>query len=461
MEDAVREAHYKKMTETPVRRLVLKLAVPTIVSMLVSSIYNMADTFFVAQLGTSAAGAVGIVFSIMAVIQAIGFTIGMGAGNLSSRRLGAKEDEQANIYASSGFFLGIVLSLLLAVLGSVFIDGFMRLLGATETILPYARAYARYILIASPVMCLSFIMNNYLRAEGKAVYGMVGITTGGILNIALDPIFIFGFNLGTAGAAIATALSQFISFFILLSMFLRGKSNLKLSVRNISRKLGIYREICFIGLPTLARQGLASVATIALNIMSAGYGDAAVAAMSITGRITYFLFSFMLGLGQGYQPVAAFNYGAQRFDRVHDATRFTSNVGTLAMFIVSSVCFIFAKPIIMAFRHDDLEVIAIGVVALRAQCVALCLTGISTTANMALQCTGQAAMATFLALCRQGVFFIPLILGLPRFLGITGIELAQPIADVLTFAVGIVMYIGFLKNLKGRKRAQKAEQVSL
>ncbi len=461
MEAAVREAHYKKMTETPVRRLVLKLAVPTIVSMLVSSIYNMADTFFVSQLGTSAAGAVGIVFSIMAVIQAIGFTIGMGAGNLSSRRLGAKEDEQANIYASSGFFLGIVFSLLLAVLGSVFIDGFMRFLGATETILPYARAYARYILLASPVMCLSFIMNNYLRAEGKAVYGMIGITTGGVLNIALDPIFIFGFNLGTAGAAIATALSQFISFCILLSMFLRGKSNLKLSVRNISKKLGTYREICFIGLPTLARQGLASVATIALNIMSAGYGDAAVAAMSITGRITYFLFSFMLGLGQGYQPVAAFNYGARRFDRVHDATRFTSNVGTLAMFVVSSLCFIFAKPIIMAFRHDDLEVIAIGVVALRAQCVALCLTGISTTANMALQCTGQAAMATFLALCRQGVFFIPLILGLPRFLGITGIELAQPIADVLTFAVGIVMYVGFLKNLKGRKRAQKAEQVSL
>lgn len=461
MEAAVREAHYKKMTETPVRRLVLKLAVPTIVSMLVSSIYNMADTFFVSQLGTSAAGAVGIVFSIMAVIQAIGFTIGMGAGNLSSRRLGAKEDEQANIYASSGFFFGIVFSLLLAVLGSVFIDGFMRFLGATETILPYARAYARYILLASPVMCLSFIMNNYLRAEGKAVYGMIGITTGGVLNIALDPIFIFGFNLGTAGAAIATALSQFISFCILLSMFLRGKSNLKLSVRNISKKLGTYREICFIGLPTLARQGLASVATIALNIMSAGYGDAAVAAMSITGRITYFLFSFMLGLGQGYQPVAAFNYGARRFDRVHDATRFTSNVGTLAMFVVSSLCFIFAKPIIMAFRHDDLEVIAIGVVALRAQCVALCLTGISTTANMALQCTGQAAMATFLALCRQGVFFIPLILGLPRFLGITGIELAQPIADVLTFAVGIVMYVGFLKNLKGRKRAQKAEQVSL
>ena len=444
MQEASRLEHYEKMTKTPVRRLVIKLAVPTIISMLVSSIYNMADTFFVAQLGTSAAGAVGIVFSVMAVIQAIGFTIGMGGGNIASRKLGAKDEEEANRYASSGFFLGLVLSLILAIFGTIFIDDFMRVLGATETILPYARDYARYILLASPVMCLSFIMNNYFRAEGKAFYGMVGITAGGVLNIVLDPIFIFTFGLGTAGAAIATALSQFISFIILLILFLKGKSNLRLSIKYVSFKRVYYRNILVTGLPTLARQGLASLASIALNVMAAAYGDAAVAAMSIANRITFFLFSFMLGLGQGFQPVAAFNYGAKRYDRVHDATKFTSAISTLLMIVVAIICFIFARPLIMLFRRDDLDVISIGVVTLRAQSLALILTGITTVTNMALQSTGQAGRATLLAMCRQGFFFIPLVLILPHFIGLLGVQLAQSIADVLTFLVSLYFYITYI-----------------
>ncbi len=460
MQEASRLEHYEKMTKTPVRRLVIKLAVPTIISMLVSSIYNMADTFFVAQLGTSAAGAVGIVFSVMAVIQAIGFTIGMGGGNIASRKLGAKDEEEANRYASSGFFLGLVLSLILAIFGTIFIDDFMRVLGATETILPYARDYARYILLASPVMCLSFIMNNYFRAEGKAFYGMVGITAGGVLNIVLDPIFIFTFGLGTAGAAIATALSQFISFIILLILFLKGKSNLRLSIKYVSFKSVYYRNILVTGLPTLARQGLASLASIALNVMAATYGDAAVAAMSIANRITFFLFSFMLGLGQGFQPVAAFNYGAKRYDRVHDATKFTSAISTLLMIVVAIICFIFARPLIMLFRRDDLDVISIGVVTLRAQSLALILTGITTVTNMALQSTGQAGRATLLAMCRQGFFFIPLVLILPHFIGLLGVQLAQSIADVLTFLVSLYFYITYLKELNAKRNAQVAEDLT-
>ena len=460
MQEASRLEHYEKMTKTPVRRLVIKLAVPTIISMLVSSIYNMADTFFVAQLGTSAAGAVGIVFSVMAVIQAIGFTIGMGGGNIASRKLGAKDEEEANRYASSGFFLGLVLSLILAIFGTIFIDDFMRVLGATETILPYARDYARYILLASPVMCLSFIMNNYFRAEGKAFYGMVGITAGGVLNIVLDPIFIFTFGLGTAGAAIATALSQFISFIILLILFLKGKSNLRLSMKYVSFKSVYYRNILVTGLPTLARQGLASLASIALNVMAAAYGDAAVAAMSIANRITFFLFSFMLGLGQGFQPVAAFNYGAKRYDRVHDATKFTSAISTLLMIVVAIICFIFARPLIMLFRRDDLDVISIGVVTLRAQSLALILTGITTVTNMALQSTGQAGRATLLAMCRQGFFFIPLVLILPHFIGLLGVQLAQSIADVLTFLVSLYFYITYLKELNAKRNAQVAEDLT-
>ena len=448
------------MTETPVRRLVIKLAVPTIISMLVSSIYNMADTFFVSQLGTSAAGAVGIVFSLMAIIQAIGFTIGMGAGNIASRKLGAKDDDEANKYASSGFFLGLVLSLLLLIFGTIFIDDLMRLLGATETILPYARDYARYILLGAPVMCLSFIMNNYFRAEGKAIYGMVGITIGGVLNIILDPIFIFAFGLGTAGAAIATALSQFISFIILLALFIGGKSNLKISIKYVSPRFVYYRNMIFTGLPTLARQGLASIATIALNVMAASYGDAAVAAMSIANRITFFLFSFMLGLGQGFQPVAAFNYGAKLYGRVHDATKFTSVISTFLMVVIAVICFVFARPLIMLFRRDDLAVISIGVVTLRAQCIALTLTGITTVTNMALQSTGQAGRATLLAMCRQGFLFIPIVLILPHFMGLFGVEIAQSLADILTFLVSLYFFITYLKELKAKRNAQVAEDLS-
>lgn len=442
-----RAAHYEKMTNTPVRKLIWKLAVPTIISMMISALYNMADTFFVSKIGTSAAGAVGIVFSVQAIIQAIGFTIGMGAGNVASRLLGAKENDKASQVASSGVFAGIIISVLLSVSGTVFRPQLMSALGASSTILPYADAYACYIFIACPFMCMSFIFNNYLRAEGKAFYGMIGITTGSILNIFLDPVFIFGLSLGTAGAAMATALSQFISFLILLFMFLKGKSSLRLSYRSISFKAETYLRILTTGLPTLLRQGLASLASIALNVSAVAFGDAAVAAMSIVGRITFFQFSVMLGFGQGFQPVSSFNYGAKKYGRVYDATRYTAVCGTLLMSTVSLFVFIFAEDLMNQFVKDA-SVIAIGCFALRAQCLALPLTGISTTANMALQSTGHTSRASFLAFSRQGLFFIPLVIALPRAFGLYGVELAQPIADVFTFLFALVFLSSFLKELK-------------
>lgn len=298
------DAQYRKMTQTPIPRLVATLAVPTIISMLVTAVYNMADTFFVAQLGTSAAGAVGIVFSLMAVIQAIGFMLGMGAGNLVSRYLGAKEQRQADCAASTTFFTALAFGLGITVLGTLFLDPLMRVLGATPTILPYARDYARYILFGAPVMCASFVLNNILRGEGKAMLAMVGIGLGGVLNIGLDPLFIYTFGLGIAGAAIATLLSQCVSFAILLSCFLRRKSAVRLHIGQVSRKAEVYARIIKTGMPSFCRQSLASVATVLLNVNAAVYGDAAVAAMSVVGRIFMFVFSFMLGFGQGFQPVA-------------------------------------------------------------------------------------------------------------------------------------------------------------
>lgn len=457
-EEERRQAHHKKMTQTPVPQLVVKLAVPTIISMMVSSLYNMADTFFVSQLGTSAVGAVGIVFSLMAIIQAIGFTLGMGGGTIVALHLGAKEQEEADCAASTSFFSAIVLGLLLTIFGYLFLDPLMRALGATETILPYASAYGRYILLAAPVMCASFVMNNIFRYEGKAVMGMLGIGTGGVLNMILDPVFIFGLKLGTAGAAIATALSQVMSFSILLTLFLRGKSDVRLRLSSVSRKAKMYLDILWKGFPTLCRQGLASVASVALNVSAAVYGDAAVAAMSIVGRIMFFMFSAMLGFGQGFQPVAGFNYGAKKYGRVYEAMRFTMAVGVVVMLVFGGVIFGFAPQIIQAFRRDDAEVIAIGTYALRAQCLVMPLFGIMTTANMALQSTGQSASATFLAMCRQGVFFLPLILVLPRLMGVTGVELAQPVADLMSFVVAVPFLILFMRKLK-KMEAQESEKL--
>ena len=446
--DMQAQSHHQKMTETPIPRLVCTLAVPTIISMLVTALYSMADTFFVAQLGTSATGAVGIVFSLMAIIQAIGFMLGMGAGNTVARQLGAKQKQQANETASSAFFCALLFGAVLCVFGQWFRPQLMRLLGATPTILPYAESYAQFILFAAPVLCASFVLNNILRGEGKAALAMVGIATGGVLNIALDPLFIFVFDLGIAGAAIATALSQCVSFLILLLCFVKGKSDVRLHVKSISRNIKVYARILKVGFPSFCRQGLASIATMLLNVNAAVYGDAAVAAMSIVARFFMMLFSVMLGIGQGFQPVAGFNYGAKRYDRVRSATLFTIKAGTVLMLCMGVLGFWLAPQVITMFRRDDAQVIALGSFAFRAQCLVLPMFGLSTTTNMALQATGKSGAATLLSLCRQGVFFLPLILLLPPLIGVLGVQLAQPIADVFTFAVSVPFLVQYLRKLK-------------
>ena len=339
------EVQYKKMTETPIPRLITTMAVPTIISMLVTSVYNMADTFFVSKLGTSATGAVGIVYSLMAIIQAVGFMIGMGSGSQLSRLLGQKNQKEASEIGATGFYISIAFGLLLTVFGLIFIDPLMRILGATPTILPYARDYARYILLGASIMCASFVLNNLLRGEGKATLAMVGIATGGVLNIFLDPLFIFVFNLGIAGAAIATVLSQCISFIILLSFFLRGKSLISLNIRNVSRQAKVYISILKTGLPSLCRQGLASISTVALNLNAAVYGDAAVAAMSVVSRIFMLMISVLIGFGQGFQPVAGYNYGARKFDRVRQAVKFSLVWGTIVVVVLGIIGFVFAPQL--------------------------------------------------------------------------------------------------------------------
>ena len=440
---------FQKMTQTPVGKLIATLSIPTIISMLVTAIYNMADTFFVSKLGTSASGAVGIVFSVMAIIQAVGFTFGMGSGSWISRLLGAKEEEKAKEVAATGFYSAVFLCVLMAVIGEWKMDELMRLLGASETILPYARDYARYILLAAPVMGSSFVLNNILRSEGHAKFAMIGITTGGILNIILDPIFIFAFHLGIRGAAIATALSQLISFLILLSYFVLHKTTTRLGIHKISKSFGTYFQIIKNGLPSFSRQGLASIASILLNKQAMVYGDAAVAAMAIVTKIFMMIFSVMIGFGQGYQPVAGFNYGAGNMDRVKKAIKFTLIVGFVGMSI-AAVGLFFAAPWLMGlFISDDPAVLEIGTKALRAQAVSMPLIPIGTVSNMTFQSVGKAWRATVMSAMRQGIFFIPLIYVLPAVFELGGVVTTQAVADIFTALACTPFLWGFYKNLTG------------
>lgn len=438
---------FQKMTQTPVGKLIATLSIPTIISMLVTSVYNMADTFFVSKLGTSASGAVGIVFSVMAIIQAIGFTFGMGSGSWISRLLGAKEDEKAKEVAATGFYSAIFLCTLMSIIGEWKMDDLMRILGASETILPYARQYARYILLAAPIMASSFVLNNLLRSEGHAKFAMIGITTGGILNVILDPIFIFVFDLGISGAAIATALSQLVSFLILLSYFVMHKTTTRLGIHRVSREIGTYYQIIKNGLPSFSRQGLASIASILLNKQATIYGDAAVAAMAIVSKIVAMVFSVLIGFGQGYQPVVGFNYGAGILERVKKAMKFTLKVGTIGMTAAAVILFVAAPHLLGMFIADDPAVKEIGTMALRAQAISMPLLPVGVVANMTFQSLGKSWKATIMSAMRQGIFFIPLIFILPAIFGLWGVTMTQAASDALTAVACTPFLYSFYKNL--------------
>lgn len=436
---------YQKMTETPIPRLVIMLGIPTTISMLVTNIYNMADTFFVGTLGTSASGAIGIVFGFMSIIQAFGFMYGQGAGSIISLKLGQQNSEEASSYASIGFFLSLATGTLLSLIGLLCMNPLLRLLGSTDTILPYARNYVKYILLSSPLMMSSFTLNNILRYEGKASFAMVGLVAGALLNIIGDPILMFVFHMGIAGAGLSTALSQCISFTVLLSAFLRGKTQSRLALRFFKFDKKIW-EIVSTGFPSLIRQGLVTLSTMVLNHCAAVYGDAAIAAMSIVSRINFFMFAIGLGIGQGFQPVAGYNYGAQKYSRFRKAFWFTlllseGILGIMALFGL------ILSPIMVGWFQNDPAVIAIGSVALQYQCVALLFQPLSVMSNMTFQITGQRALASFTAILRSGLYFIPIVAILALLTGIWGITTAQPIADVLTFFSILPLIIRFFRKM--------------
>ena len=436
------------MTTEPVSRLVCRLAVPSIITMMISAVYNMADTFYVAGIDVQSPAAVGIIFSYMAFIQAIAFFFGQGSANYISRALGARDREGAKMVASTGFFTSLITGIIIASLGFIFMDDILRILGSTDTILPYARAYFRYILIGTPFIMSSFVMNNQMRFQGNAFVSMMGITSGAILNIILDPVFIFALGMGVAGASLATMISQMVSFTLLL--YLSGRRDgIPLSLRNFRPCLEHYREITAGGLPSLGRQGLASVSMAYMNLLAGFYGDTAIAALSIVFRVMMFATSIVLGFGQGFQPVCGFNYGAGKFGRVRQAFWFSVGVTAVYCTCLSATGYVFADRVIALFRPDDMELIALGSQALRFECMVYWSVSFVTISNMFLQNTRRTVRATTLSASRQG-FMLALALYFGRkYFGLTGVIAAQPVADGLTFLLAVPFAWSGLREMRG------------
>lgn len=445
------KAQYYRMTQTPVGRLIITLGVPTIVSMLVTNIYNMADTYFVGSISTSASGATGIVFGLMSILQAFGFMFGHGAGSNIARQLGDKNIHAAREYSSTSFWASIIAGLMIMGIGLVFMDPLMRLLGSTDTILPYARTYAFFILIAGPAMTSSCVLNNIMRYEGKAFYAMIGLTAGGILNIFGDYYLVIIRNMGIGGAGLSTTVSQYISMIILMIPYLNGKTQSRLNIRFFTHRLRVFTDIISTGFPSLMRQGLNSISTMVLNANAAVYGDAAVAAISICTRIINFLFCIAVGIGQGFQPVSAFNYGAKKYSRVKGGFMFATKLGMALMVIMAVIAFIFAEPLVRFFR-DDPQVTEIGEIALRWQCISLVLMPITMYGNMLFQSIGKSAEATFLASLRSGLVLIPCVLILTWLGGLSGLEKAQAVSEMISAVITIPFVHSFFRNMPADER---------
>ena len=441
--DNVQQRHL--MLTEPIGKLLLKKAAPTVLIQLITVIYNTADTYFVAKIDTSASAAVGVVFSLMAVIQAVGGSVGMGANSLISPMLGQKRVDDASTVGTSAALMSITAGILIGALGLIFLKPLVYLIGARGDVLPYAENYARFILIAAPFMTASFVLNSILRAEGQAVYSMIGMISGGILNLLIDPLLIFGFRMGIAGAAIATMIGQMTSFFIMAIIFLRDRSIVKLRPRFIGRDAFVYLYIVRTGIPTLFRQGMASLSSALLNVQAAAFGAAAVAAISIANKLYMLVRHIVIGIGQGFQPIAGYCYGAKRFSRVKKVFWIAAAAATVICLGIAAAVFFFREPIMIWFR-DDPEVVRIGSLMLRFLCVTIPLMGFSTYVNQLYQSLGFAAGATFLASCRQGIFFVPLVFLLPALFGLTGITAVQAAADLLTFLISIPFLIRFFRK---------------
>ena len=454
---------YRRMTEEPLSRLIWELSVPTIIAMMVTAAYNMADTFFVGRIGTEATAGVGLILPIMTIIQAIGFFFGQGSGNYISRSLGARDYSHAEEMASTGGVCAALFGLVFLAVGIIFRDGLLSLLGARSSLVDsatvkYASDYLTFILCGAPFMSLSCVLNNQLRFQGNAVFAMIGLVSGAVLNCVLDPIFIFVFDLEVTGAALATMLSQMVSCALLYIGTLRS-DNLKIKLKNFTPSSYYLKNICIGGLPSLCRQALTSFSTLCLNAAAGSsvppeLAEEAIAAFSIVNKIVLLVFSAVIGFGQGFQPICGFNYGAKKYGRVWNGFVYCVKYGSIFLLFMGALGFAFAPQLILLFR-DDPDVISFGTKALRTQCITFPLMTTITLTNMMYQNMGRMFGATLLSAARQGLAFIPAVIILPMLFSesIQGVYLAQAVADLLAFSIAAPMAAKVCREFKAAEKS--------
>ena len=442
--------NYTFLTHAPVHRVIFTMAIPTIISMLSTSMYNLAATYFVGTINTQSVAAVGISFSVMAIIQAVGFFFGHGSGNYISRQLGAKEHRKAEKMASTGFILSFFAGLLIAILGQIFITPLAIFLGSTPTILPYTERYLGIVMLGAPFMTMSLTLNNQMRFQGNTMSAMKGILSGVLLNLVLAPLLIIYFCMGITGAAIATLISQTFGCLMLFLMSRRGQ-NIRIRLKDFTPNKQLAKEIIFGGTPSLSRQGLGSVSTILLNVAAGAYGDAAIAGMSIVTRISFFTYAIVIGLGQGFQPLCGFCYGAHLYQRVKEAFYFCIKCGTVFLSVCALVGFAFSESIIGLFRSDP-DVIHVGAAALQWQVLSFPLVSTIVLTNMLMQTIRKPIRANLVAAARSGLFFIPLIFILPHFFGLLGVEMCQAWADACSFTMAIPIAWSAFRDMNRLKK---------
>ena len=438
------ERHYIKMTETPVARLILSMGIPTTISMLITNIYNMADTYFVGTVGESAQAATGVMFTLQAIIQGIGYMLGHGSGCYVSKFLADKDTERSSTYLSTAFFAAAGFGFVLMTLGLLFLEPMVIFLGSTPTIAPHAMDYGFWILLACPWILCSLILNIGLRYEGQAFYAMFGLTAGGVINILGDYILVEKLQMGVYGAGLATAISQMISFLILLVLFLRTAQS-KLKLKYLRKSWSVLFDIIRVGVPSLIRQGMNALTSGILNNMTKPFGDAAIAAMSVVSKYSGFLMCVGLGMGQGYQPFAAYNYQAKKYDRVKKGLIFLIVFALIFIGSISMVSIFYADHIIALFQKNA-DVIAVGSRALQFYAVGMIFMSLSVPVNMLYQSIQKANLSSILSLMRSGAITIPLLLILVPIIGITGVQIAQPAADVISGLVSVPFIIHFLRS---------------
>jgi len=448
------EQRRNMMLNDPISRIIPKMAIPTIVAFLINSIYSLADTYFVSSLGTNATAAVSVNASLDQLIMMCGSMLAVGANSYIARLLGQNEDKKASQVLSTAFFTAMGIGALLMVFGTIFMTPMVRLLGATPTCEQYSIDYATYVLYAAPFMAANFVMNQCLRSEGSATLSMVGMGFGGILNIVLDPIFIFYFNMGVAGASLATAISKLVSFVILIFPYVTRRSLLRLSLRNFRASWDIFSQIIAVGSSSMFRSGLAVVSAIMLNDLAGNISDSVLAAVGVCNKVMMFPFSIILGFGSGFQPVAGFNWGAKRYDRVRESYRFCSKVAILGSVIMALVVGVFADTFVVLFAGTDQEMRRIGVICMVTQCIALPVHGWVAVVNMLCAGLGKAKYALALSTSRQGSCFIPILYPLAWIFGAIGIASVQALADLLT----LVLAVPIMRNVKKMIDAAQAEQ---